>query len=350
VIVMAGLNTGTILLLALWTVWLLAALPLLGRDGAGFGLLAVFVPLALVLAFTTGITWRSYLITWLIAHTLLAALAAYEDRRQIGMAAVSLVGVLWLWGQGGWQYGRYFLTGMLIVVAVAALIGLGAGSCWVLVARPARKHADDSARQAHTANQRAGHAERSLAQAHAQLAAERQQREADAGQIEGLEQRLQAEQDRHEQDRRAWERNRARFLRTLREARRDRDLDSGAGNGAEQPDGGKNDPAEPVTAEHVTVVRLRVSYIIDEHPAKVNAPGGQDRLTAADAERIRLLIERDVAVVPRGQAGNVDDVLEKGRQAQQDAPFGDRFIDAASEYAADRIGDTASEALPLSFR
>jgi hypothetical protein len=345
VIVMAGLNAGTILLLALWTLWLLAALPLLGRGGAGFGLLAVFVPLALVLAFTTDITWRSYLITWLIAHVLLAAMAAYEDRRQIGMAAVSLAGVLWLWGQGGWQYGRYLLTGMLIVCAIAALIGLGAGSCWVLVARPARKQADDSARRAYAADQRAGNAERSLARAYAQLAAERQQREADAGQVEGLEQRRQAEQERHEQDRRAWERNRARFLRALREARRDHDLDSGAGSAAEQPDGAENDSAEPVTAGEVTVVRLRVSYIIDERQVEVNALGGQDRLTAADADRIRLLIERDVTVVPREQAGNVDDVLEKGRQAQQDATLGDRFIDAASEYAAGRIGDKASEVI-----
>ena len=333
------------MLLVLWTVWLLVALPLLGRGGAGFGLLAVFVPLALVLAFRTEITWRSYLIIWLIVHMLLAAMAAYEYRQQIGMAAGSLAGVLWLWGQGGWQYGGYLLTGVLIVVAVATLIGLGAGSCWVLVTRPARKQADGSASRARAADQRAGNAERSLARAHAQLAVERQQRVADAGQVEGLEQRRQAEQERYEQDRRAWERNRARFLRALREARRDGDLDSGAGSDAEQHNDSGNDSAEPVTAGEVTVVRLRVSYIIDERPAAVNGLAGQDRLLTAHADRIRVLIERDVTVVPREQAGNVDDVLEKGRLAQQSATFGDRFIDAASEYAAGRIDDKASEVI-----
>jgi hypothetical protein len=335
---MAGLDAGTILLFALWTLWLLAALPLLGRDGAGFGLLAVFVPLALLLAFTTDITWRSYLIAWLIAHMLLAAIAAYEDRRQIAAAAVSLGGVLWLWAQGGWQYGRYFLTGMLIVAAVAVLIGLGAGGCWVLLARPARKRASE-------ADQRAGSAERSLARVHAQLAAERHEREADARQIEGLEQQLRAEQENYEQDRHAWERDRTRFLRALQQARRDHDVDGGAGSGAGPLGSGENDLDQAVTAGKVTVVRLRVAYIVDEGQAEVNPLGEQDRPAAAGADRIRLLIERDVAVVPRERAGNVNDVLEKGRQTQQDATFSDRFTDAASEYAAGRIGDKTSEVI-----
>jgi hypothetical protein len=88
---------------------------------------------------------------------------------------------------------------------------------------------------------------------------------------------------------------------------------------------------QAVTAGEVTIVRLRVACIVDEGPA--------------GADRIRLVIERDVAVVPRERAGNVNDVLEKGRQAQQDATFSDRFTDAAPEYAAGRIGDKTSEVI-----
>jgi hypothetical protein len=141
----AGLHAGTILLLALWTLWLFAALPLLGLERGGLGLLAVFVLLALILALRTGVTGRGYLVAWLAAHAVLAVIVASQEedgrQRQLLAAVVSLGGLCWLWAEGGWQYGRVIATATA-VLAAAGVLGLG---CRLLTVRWQRKRADEVA-------------------------------------------------------------------------------------------------------------------------------------------------------------------------------------------------------------
>jgi hypothetical protein len=127
---MDALHAGTILLLVLWTGWLLVALGLLDR---GKGLLAVFIPLAIVLAIKTDVTWRGYLMAWLPVHALVAPLLAKEEHRakQVVLAVVSLGGLTWLWADGGWRDARPIVTGLVIAASVATLGGLCYGAWWL---------------------------------------------------------------------------------------------------------------------------------------------------------------------------------------------------------------------------
>ena len=127
---MGALHVGTILLLVLWTGWLLAALALLDR---GRGLLAVFIPLAILLAVKTDVTWRGYLMAWLPVQALVAALLAEEEHRakQVALAVVSLGGLTWLWADGGWLYARPIVTGLVIAASVVALGGLCCAAWWL---------------------------------------------------------------------------------------------------------------------------------------------------------------------------------------------------------------------------
>ena len=127
---MGALHADTILLLVLWTGWLLVALALLDR---GQGLLAVFIPLAILLAIKTDVTWRGYLMAWLAVHALVAALLAEEEHRakQVALAVVSLGGLTWLWADGGWLYTRPIVTGLVIAASVAALAGLCCAAWWL---------------------------------------------------------------------------------------------------------------------------------------------------------------------------------------------------------------------------
>ena len=127
---MGALHAGTILLLVLWTGWLLVALALLDH---GKGLLAVFIPLAILLAIETDITWRGYVVAWLAIHVLVAALLAEKEHRakQVALAVVSLGGLIWLWADGGWLYVRPIVTGLVIAASVAALGGLCCTAWWL---------------------------------------------------------------------------------------------------------------------------------------------------------------------------------------------------------------------------
>ena len=49
--------------------------------------------------------------------------------------------------------------------------------------------------------------------------------------------------------------------------------------------------------------------------------------------------------MPRDQAGDVDKVLGQVRQARGDVTFRERFVDAASQYAGDRIGNSTFDVL-----
>ena len=122
---MGALHAGTILLLVLWTGWLLVALALLDR---GKGLLVLFIPLAVLLAIKTDVTWRGYLMAWLPVHALVAALPGEEEHRakQAALAVVSIGGLTWLWADGGWLYARPIVTGLVVAASVAALGGV----CW----------------------------------------------------------------------------------------------------------------------------------------------------------------------------------------------------------------------------
>ena len=347
---MAGLQAGTILLLALWTLWLFVALPLLGDKG-GSGVLAVFVLLALALMFTTHVTWRGYLMAWLTVHTLLAIaeIIADENWRQTWAVVVSLGGLLWLWGEGGWRYGHYVALTVAVLAIAAALVGLGFGSCWLFVARPLRQRADDAGRQANAAVRRASTKEYSFVYEAEQLAAVLKKHQgaeaASARRIAALEQNQRNQKDAYEQDQRTWERIRQRLLVALQEARRYRDLQHGPESDTEPSDGTADGTGQAAPADEVTVIRLRFSYVAERLPSQVTPTGRLAVPSPAASDRIRLVIEHSAVTMPRDQAGDVSEVLGKSRQARDDVTFRERFIDAASEYAGDRIGNNVSQVL-----
>ncbi len=143
---MAGLHIDTALLLSLWTLWLLVALWL--QEKQRRWLLGIFIPLALVLAFATHVTWRSYLMVWLVVHIVLAARASEVNRRHLLAALVSFGGLVWLWLQGGGAYERD-LVGALLAVG---LIVFGYGVSRLLVAQSSgqeRSHTDEQTKEAH---------------------------------------------------------------------------------------------------------------------------------------------------------------------------------------------------------
>jgi hypothetical protein len=130
----------------------------------------------------------------------------------------------------------------------------------------------------------------------------------------------------------------------------------------------------------VTVTRVRLSYVLV--PTSVasgeaaessgtsmaassrGGPGPDGGVTGGalgdgdrdgDGRRVRLVVERDVVVVPDGQRGDPGAVLDLGERVarEQDRPvwlgpgkpaphvvsLGEQFVDAASRYAGQRMGD-----------
>jgi hypothetical protein len=103
----------------------------------------------------------------------------------------------------------------------------------------------------------------------------------------------------------------------------------------------------------VTVTRVRLSYA--PVPASVTDGGDGGTLGDGDGRRVRLVVERDVVVVPDGQRGDPGAVLDLGERVarEQDRPvwlgpgkpaphvvsLGEQFVDAASHYAGQRMGD-----------
>jgi hypothetical protein len=240
------------------------------------------------------------------------------------------------------------LDGLQAVVAAAALAGLGFGSCWLFIGRPLRQRADDAARQADAATRQAARAERSLADETARLTAERQEHRAAAAdslrRIETLNQRLQIQQEEYERNRQAWERAR------LQEARRSSYLQHGAGSTVPRSDDTDDGASQLASADEVTVIRLRFSYVVERPPASVRSPGRSLVQNPTAADQIRLVIERSEVTMLRDQAQDVDDVLALGRRAHEDASWRDRFVKAASEYAGDRIGNSMFQVLTQRWR
>jgi hypothetical protein len=230
------------------------------------------------------------------------------------------------------------MTGVLILIAFVGLIGLGFGCCWVFVARPLRARAD-------AADGRADEAARSLAQVSAQLEAERRKWRAAAAdlhrRIEAANQQLRAEQEQHDLDRREWDRER-RSLSHEGEVRRRRHVHlQRAGRYDGQSDSSEGDSGKPMTDDQVTVIRLGLSFVIDDPSSRIRRAD----YDPAAARRVRLVIERKQVTVRAGRSRTAIDVLDLAKQAQENPSAGDQFVDAACEYAASRLDDPAWQVL-----
>lgn len=122
---MASLSAGTIVLLGIWTVWLVVGPWQLGRM-PGMVLTGLFLPAALALVFTgNAVAWRPYVMAWLALHSVLVVAVAYAERYwwpRLAMAAVSVGGWLSLWPAAG-RSERLFGLAML-VSAIGVAIGL----------------------------------------------------------------------------------------------------------------------------------------------------------------------------------------------------------------------------------
>lgn len=138
---MAGQHMLAVVLDGCWTLWLLVALWLVGwRLGwARWILLFGFCAIALLLGFTTGLSWRGYLMAWLGVHVVLATAVAASivvgRRLQVPAALVSLAGLATLWVQGGAGHWQYVAWSAACVVCA----GAGFAVCWTTAFRAERR-------------------------------------------------------------------------------------------------------------------------------------------------------------------------------------------------------------------
>lgn len=97
----------------------------------GKWLLGVFTPLGILLSIESNVTWRGYVMAWLGVHALVSVRFADEGYRakQITLAIVSIGGMGWLWGAGGWLYARPVITGA-VIAAGAAAVALSCHGVW----------------------------------------------------------------------------------------------------------------------------------------------------------------------------------------------------------------------------
>ncbi len=134
---MANATSQMAFVLLLWTAWLIAALPMLAESVVSknadtapvivvtaLGLLGAFVALGITLAFLGGVTWRSYLMAWLIIH-LLAAIAVALLERQPYQAALGSASAAGLACLGIWPFAGTvgIAAGVLTIFGVGTLLG-----------------------------------------------------------------------------------------------------------------------------------------------------------------------------------------------------------------------------------
>jgi hypothetical protein len=133
---------GQYLLLSLWTLWLLIALPSIGGR-AGVILVSVFAVLALGLVLPGVLSWRAYVIAWLIVHMLAAAVRVFAQYRpqQLLSGSVSLGGLVWLLILRPTVPWLYPADIPIMIVTVVALVAAECG-CWVLYERAVRERID----------------------------------------------------------------------------------------------------------------------------------------------------------------------------------------------------------------
>lgn len=285
---MAGWYVSTIVLDTCWTVWTLVALLLLRRpiwppSRLRWILLLGFGVLALVLELTTGLSWHEYLMAWLGAHVVLAAVIAValvsERRLQAIAGLVSLAGLTLLWvqsGAGDWQYVTWS-------VACVVCLGAGFGLCWATVLRTEQRKTtmlNDRLRQANDTCQQQSQRAQTAEWQHHQAAR-------DHSAAEDKLTSLRAAYDRVHQEARELkaQRDRAsRQLNELRSARRE------SPRPAVRP-GGEDDDAPEASA-----VTLRFFLVPEPEPSQAAAP---------EARRFRLGIERTVVSVPAGRLDSV---------------------------------------------
>jgi hypothetical protein len=181
---MNGIAAGQLLLLSLWTLWLLAALSLLPRP-AGSALPIGVAAVGLVLVLTGAVPWRYCVIGGLVVHIVAAVTTivtqgqgpgqspgqgpSQGQLRQALLASVSLGGLIWvliLRPTIPWLYPADIPIMIVTVVAVAAAEYGG----WILIERMVQRRVDSAVS---AERQDASHRAQQVV---ADLDAERQQR------------------------------------------------------------------------------------------------------------------------------------------------------------------------------
>jgi hypothetical protein len=118
-----GVQAAEVILFAIWTSWLIIALVLL-NESYGAALVILFAVAGLPLTLTGTVTWRLYLMIWLIIHVLASAVVTVREHmpEQVLAASVSLGGIVWLSILHPPSAERYFIGILLMILTVAALV------------------------------------------------------------------------------------------------------------------------------------------------------------------------------------------------------------------------------------
>ncbi len=321
---MAGLHIDTGLLLSLWTLWLLVALWL--HEKQRRWLLGTFILPALVLAFATHVTWRSYLMVWLVIHVVLSARASEVNRRYLLAALVSFGGLVWLWLQGGGVYERDLIDALLAL----GLIAFGYGAYCLLVAQPwgqERSHTDGQTKETRPAAEPRVAPSRGCSPESDQHAEgvfrARQQPE---WQVERLSKDESSEVSARERE--SGERAGS------RESEADISVEPVEQLRAVPPEAEYADDrseatdahALSVTTEKIFAERLRFSVVAGESPF----PGEAS---------FRVKVERDIGELTERQLSGYDDASAARGSEEHDEGFRERLTDAAADYFAGKYGD-----------
>lgn len=104
--------------LSFWTIWLVGVLLLADRPH-NIRLLIIYLPAAIVLAFISSVTLRSYVMAWLIIHVVGASALYLHDKRRMWLVPASLGGLISLWVQSGAFYWQS-LAGFPLVLSICA--------------------------------------------------------------------------------------------------------------------------------------------------------------------------------------------------------------------------------------
>ena len=108
-------------------------------------LIILFILLGPVLLFAMDVTWRSYIMAWLIIHAIVAAAKfATNQGAALVLSTVSLAGLLWLWLQGGGAHGHYVVQ---VPLAAVAGLALAATVYWLILGWPEIRRRADARRK-----------------------------------------------------------------------------------------------------------------------------------------------------------------------------------------------------------
>jgi hypothetical protein len=337
---------GQYLLLSLWTLWLLIALPSIGGR-AGVILVSVFAVLALGLVLPGVLSWRAYVIAWLIVHMLAAAVRVFAQYRpqQLLSGSVSLGGLVWLLILRPTVPWLYPADIPIMIVTVVAFVAAEYG-CWVLYERAVRERIDRAvARTQQEAGRRVAAVE-DLLQEERQLrwdreAADSARRDALAAELSDAQDELRRTQDELRRTQDELRRTQDELRRTQDDLRRTQDELQGTQDELRGTQDELRRTQDELALETAESQRQDESLVWYRGPADARLLARSERAAQADSVKVEMVrITAWLGPGPGGSDGEpgqlVGTTIERRTVPVTPAPG--ETVSEATRTAAERLG------------